>query len=472
MSILSVGSVNVDGVVTGLSTSSLIDELAKVSGGTVDLMKQKVTDLETKEALYVSLNSRLDTLDEALDAIQDVDDFRSFSVSTEEGASYSVTADGDAIDGAYDITVKALAQAQIDLFELDGNSGLFSSASSSGIFDASGSVDITLDGTTTNVSVDTTTTLNQLAADIDDIDGVTAYVVQTQDADDTGTDEFVLIIQSDDTGLDGGSQRISYGQSGSFSETVASQAQQAGSNAELDISGTSVFSASNTITAIEGMTITAQSVDTSSYTTTLALDTSAMADKVNTVVAAFNGILSLISTNSSISDSGTNQDSVTLGAFVGESTPRTIVNRLRSILSADYGTALSITGRTAASQIGISTDGSSGLLEFSSSDFIEALNESQSDIESLFSDTDGSLSDAFRDEVKVYVQPSTGILAQLDDAIEDEIDAMEGAIDAEERRLELFKARLRRQFNNLETITSGLNTTSSFLTSFFAPKSS
>lgn len=472
MSIISLGTISFDGLATGLDTTSLINELVSVSSGSLNLMNQKVTQLETKQALYTSLNTRLKTMATALEAIQDEDDFREFSVSTEDDASYSVTADGDAIAGAYDITVTALAQAQVDLFELDGNAGLYSSATTSGIFDNTGTVDITLDGTTTNIAVDTDTTLTQLAADINDIEGVTAYIVQTQDADDTGTDEFTMIIQSDETGLDGGAQRISYGQSGAFSEVVTNESNQAGSNAVVDVSGTTITSASNTITAIDGMTIVAEKVAATSYTTTLALDTSAMSDKVKAVGSAINGIISLVSTNSKITSSGTNQDSISLGAFVGESTPRTIVNRLRTILSNDYGTALSISGRTAASQMGITTNESTGLLEFSSTDFIEALNESQGDIEALFSDTADSLADALRDEVKVYIQPSTGILAQLDDAIDGEIDTMEDTIDAEERRITKFKARLRKQFTGLETTTSSLKTTSSFLTSFFAPKSS
>jgi flagellar hook-associated protein 2 len=233
MSLISLGTVNFDGLVTGLNTTGLIDELAQASGRSVTLMNQKVTSLESKQSLYTTLNTRLAALDSALEAIEDSDDFREMGVTVEDDASYSVTATGEAIDGSYNISVEQLAKAQIDLFELDGNSGLFSTATTgiasfdattSGIFDNTGTVDITLNGDVTNISVDTDTTLTSLASDINDIDGITAYVVQTQDADDTGTDEFVLVIQADDTGEDGGAQRITYGQTGSFSEVVTGEA--------------------------------------------------------------------------------------------------------------------------------------------------------------------------------------------------------------------------------------------------------
>jgi flagellar hook-associated protein 2 len=440
-------------------------------------MQNKVTQLSTKESLYATLNTRLGALDTALKAIQDTDDFRSFSVTTEEDATYSVTATGEAIPGSYEITVNSLAKAQLDLFELDTGAGATSSFSSAttAIFASgeSGTVDISLNGTTTNISVDDTTTLTQMASKINAIDGITAYVVQTATSEDIGADAFSLVVQADETGLDGGAQRIIYGDSlTDASSSVSNEVKQAGSNASVDVSGTTITSASNTITAIEGMTIVAEKESATAYTTALALDTSAMSDKVSAIVDAFNSVISLVATNSKITSSGTNQDSIGLGAFVGESTPRTILQRLRSILSEDYGTALSISGRTSGSQLGIKTNGSTGLLEFSSTDFIEALNESQSDVEALFSSSSGSLSDAMRDELKVYIQPSTGILAQVDKGIEGEIDAMEASIDAEERRIEKFKARLRKQFTGLETITSSFKTTSSFLTSFFAPAKS
>jgi flagellar hook-associated protein 2 len=161
-------------------------------------MQNKVTQLSTKESLYATLNTRLGALDTALKAIQDTDDFRSFSVTTEEDATYSVTATGEAIPGSYEITVNSLAKAQLDLFELDTGAGATSSFSSAttAIFASgeSGTVDISLNGTTTNISVDDTTTLTQMASKINAIDGITAYVVQTATSEDTGADAFSLVV--------------------------------------------------------------------------------------------------------------------------------------------------------------------------------------------------------------------------------------------------------------------------------------
>lgn len=465
MSIISLGTVNVDGISTGLKTTELIDELAAAAGRSKTSMQKKVVELETKSTLFASLNTRMAALDAALEAIQEADDFRGFSVVTEDDASYTATASGEAISGSYDITVSAVAKAQIDHFSIGGATS-FGDQVATGLFSA-GDITFTVDGTDSAIAVDGTMTLVEFASQANAIDGLTAYIVQTATIEDTGADAFSLVIQSDDTGLDGGAARITV--TDTVAETIAFSSLQPGTNAIIDVSGTTVTSASNIITAIAGLTIVAERVDATSYTTSLALDTSSMADKISTIVDAFNAVVSLISVNSKVVSDGTNQDSVSKGSFVGETTPRTILNRVRTLLSADYSSDLGISGRTSASQIGIST-GQNGLLTFSSSDFIEALNESQSDIEDLFSDTAGSLSDSLRDELNVYIQPSTGILAAVDDALEDQIDTLGNDIDAETRRIEKFKARLRKQFTALEVLTASLNSTSSFLTSFFAAK--
>jgi len=469
MGLISLGTVNIDGVVTGLDTTTLIDELASAAGRNKTLMETKKTALQTKNSLFATLNTRLSALDAALEAVQDEDDFREFSVTTEDDASYSVTATGEASSGSFDITVSQIAKAQI--FHFETNSLTEWSSATDTIFSGAGDVSITLDGgTAETISVTTTTTLSDFAGQLNALDGITAYVVQVEEADETGgSDRFSLVVQADETGQNAGGARIAV--SDDFSGGSTDSEIQAATNALVDVGGTRIESASNTITSIEGMTINAKRVDATSYTTTIALDTSAMADKVSGIVDAFNSIVSLISTNSSFTSSGTNQDGVSLGAFVGESTPRTILNRLRSILSTDYASALSISGTTSGSQMGISTK-QSGLLTFTAADFIEALEDNQSDVESLFSDTSGSLADALRDELDVYIEASTGIIAQNRTTISEEIDRMDEGIDAAERRIAKFKARLRKQFTGLETITSSLKTTSSFLTSFFAPKSS
>jgi len=257
-------------------------------------------------------------------------------------------------------------------------------------------------------------------------------------------------------------------------------------------SGNTIESASNTITAIQGLTITAESVDSSNdYTSTVSLDSATMASKVNAVVEAFNAVVSFVGTQSLTTSSGTNQSAVTVGTFVGESTPRMILHRLRGILSTDFGTYLgrpsgsytdsavssfNQSHRTSLSQMGIKTL-QTGLLQFNSSAFTTALNSYQGDVEAIFSNTtnstgQNSFTTVMRTELNAFVDPLTGVIDQVTDALSEEIDDLNDSIAYENTRITRFQARLRNQFNALETLTSRFNTTSNFLTSFFAPKKS
>jgi len=408
-------------------------------------------------------------VDTALEAMEDEEDFREFTAATTDEDVFTVSADGDAVAGSYSVTINQLAQAQIHNITIGGTTRFEST--STAIFDSSerGEISVTVDdGTAVTVSVDSTTTLADLAGDLDDLDGISAYIVHIQDDSDTGTEEYQLFVQAEDAGEHEGGERFSIDFS-SLTHTVGTDDElQAAQNATATIAGQTVYSSSNTFSIIEGIDITA--VSTGTATASISLDTTSMATKVETFVDAYNAVISFIDSNSSYSGSGTNQSSVSIGAFVGESAPRYIQQRLSSIITSDYGSALSLsssTQRTALSQIGITTDEDTGELEFSSSVFTTALGDYQSSIESLFSDTSGSFSDSMRDALDTYVDTSSGIITSLKTTISNNVDRLEDTLEYHNTRLTKYRARLQAQFTQLESLTSAFDTSSAFLTSFF-----
>lgn len=469
--ITGLGSVSLSGAATGLNTSALIDELVAVAAGPKNQVQTKITNYETLSTLYATLNTRVTAVDTALAAIEDAEDFREFTGTTTDEDVFTVATDGDAVAGSYTITVNTLAAAQIHNVTVEGTTS-FSSTSDT-IFAAgeAGDISITVNGgTAETVSVDDTTTLAGLASSINDIEGISAYVVQTATEDATGADAFQLFVQADTAGLHEGGDRFSLDFTGLTASTGSDTAIQSGLNASATIAGQTVTSATNKFEAIDGITINA--VSTGTAIATVALDTTAMSDKISTFVDAYNGMVSFIASNSTFASEGTNQDSVTIGGFVGESTPRFIQQRMSNLISADYGTALSLsssTQRTSLSQLGIKTN-STGLLTFTSSEFVESLDSYQSSVESIFSDTSGSFSDSMRELIDEVIDSTDGNIVNIQDTIEDAVDRLESSLDMHNKRLTKYRARLTKQFTRLESVTSGLNSTKSFLTSFFAPK--
>ena len=467
----SLGTVSSYGASTGINSAALIDELVNSISGPRNLVQRKINTSNQLSTLYTTLNTKMTTLDTSLSAIQDEEDFREFTGTSSDTDIATVSTDGDAVAGSYSVVINALATAQIADLTLNG-SDTFSAVTDT-VFGTgeSGSFEISLNGGTgTSITYDDTTTWGDLKDDIDDIDGISAYIVQLEEDDDLGTgDVFKLFIQADSAGLSEGSQRISFDFSSlDSSSTGATSDMQSGANASATIAGETITSDSNTFSVIDGIDITASSTGTVNIA--VALDTSAMAAKVQTFVNAYNDIFSFIDNNTSFSSSGTNQTSVTIGPFNGQSVPRFVKQRLQAIVGADYSSALSLsssTQRTALSQIGISTDEDTGLLEFSSSTFTTALGSYQSSIESLFSDTSGSMSDSMRDFLDSYIDPTTGSFDALQDELEDNVDRLENTLAFHNRRLTRYRARLQRQFTQLEALNSTFTGTQNFLTSFF-----
>jgi flagellar hook-associated protein 2 len=463
-----VGTVSTNGASTGINTSALLDELVNAASGPRNQIQNKINSYEQLSGLYSSLNTQLSTLDTSLSAIQTESTFREFSGTSTDSDVFTVDTDGDAVAGSYAITVTQLAQAQINNVAI-GGSVRYETATQT-IFGSgeSGTIAITINGSEETVSVTDATTVADLASSLDDIDGITAYIVQIQDDSATGTDEFQLFVQADTAGQYEGGDRLDFDFSNLTATAGSDNELQAGTNATATIAGQTITSATNTFTAIDGIEITA--VSTGSATATVALDTDAMATKVETFVDAYNSILSFIELHSSFSSSGTNQSSVSIGAFVGESAPRYVRQRMSTILTADYGSALSLsssTQRTALSQIGISTDEDTGQLVLNKTTFASAVTTYQSSVEALFSDTSGSFSDTMRDMLDTYVDTSTGVITSLTSTISSTTDRLEDALTVHDARLVKYRARLQDQFNRLEALTSSFNTTQSFLTAFF-----
>jgi len=464
------GSISTNGAATGLNTSALIDELVNAASGAKNQAVRKKANYEQLSSLYTTLNTKVKAIDTALAAIDDEDDFREFTGTSSDEDVFTVATDGDAVAGSYEIRINALAKAQIHNLTVEGTTSFASSSTAIFASGESGSISVTVDGgTAETISVDDTTTLAGLASSINDIDGISAYIVQTATEEATGADAFELFVQADSAGLYEGGDRFAFTYTGLTASTASDTSLQGASNASATIAGQTVTSATNKFEAIDGIEINA--VTTGTATATVALDTSAMADKVETFVDAYNGMVSFITANSTFSGSGTNQSSVSVGAFLGESIPRYIQQRMSNFISADYASALSLstsTQRTSLSQMGIKTE-DSGLLTFTSSAFVATLNDYQSSVEAIFSDTSGSFSDSMRDLIDEIVDANDGNLVTVQDTIGDAVERLESTIDFHDNRLTKYRARLVKQFTQLEAVTSGFDSTKSFLTSFFAP---
>jgi flagellar hook-associated protein 2 len=413
-------------------------------------------------------------LSTSLEDLQATNKFRSFTASNQTTDAFSVTVDGDATVGSYSLAVTQTAKSDILMI---GNAGSaasgFSSSTSTGAFTDGSVITFTVGtqtstsstGTITIDSSQSTNTLAQVSAGIDDIDGISSYVL-------FDGSEYFLVVQGDNTGA---SNAVFIDDSNdAFDKTAVATSGNmrvltAAADAQAYINGVSISSDDNKLENIEGMVIDISSTTGTSSTDTVdisvALDTTAVSSNISTFVIAYNAVIEFINERLTF-----NEDTGATGSFVGDSSVRNIVNNLRSIIGESYTSinptidSLALMGITTKS----TSDKDNGKLTFSTSTFLTVYSDFQSQVEELFSSTADNFSDTMIDALDSYIDPLTGILDTLDGALDDQKESLEDQVTRQESRIENFKARVRTSFEGMEALAGRLQGTSAFLTSFFA----
>ena len=90
--------VNIDGVMSGIDTSALIDAIMASSAAPKVTLEERIDEYEDKQSKLTELVSRLDTVQDSLEEIEDLSDFRSYAADYIENDEIEVTVDGDAVE--------------------------------------------------------------------------------------------------------------------------------------------------------------------------------------------------------------------------------------------------------------------------------------------------------------------------------------------------------------------------------------
>ncbi len=426
-------TVKVDGILSGIDTTSLINAMLSASGVPKQAIQARISSYEVKSERISDLVSRIEDLKTSLEDMEAIGDFRSFSASYEDSGAFAVEVNGEAVEGSYEIDISQMARAEqwVGL-------GFSDKSTDAGM---SGNLAFDYNGTTT--TIDTTgLSLTEIASEINDVDGVTAYVMNTGDA----TNPYRLVIQGDDRGAD-----YSFDFSASDGGVAASlgvddtaNRKVEASSALLTINGVDVTANSNTVTdAVPGMTITITGETDGPVTVDVSSDPDAIEDKVQAFVDAYNEVVNFISTNSMY-----DYDKGIRGAFVGESGVRRVSQGMAFRVTSAY-TGLS-QDYNALSLIGISTD-SDGKLSIDSEKFQEVLLAEPDQVADLFTSDAGFIT-AMKEQLDVYTDSSEGTLSVRKDTIEERISSMNDDVDAMQDRLDRLEARLRKQFTSMESV--------------------
>lgn len=358
-------ALSVDGLVSGLDTTSIISQLIELERRPIDLLEKKQETLAEQKSAWQEVNTRLLALETAANDIRTSNEFSAKSGvfksnNTNGGSVLSVTAGSDVAAASHAIVVSQLALAK----KSASNEAFASTTSAAG---ANGT--ITIDGTY-NISVSADDTLEEIKNNINASGAsVTASIIN---AGTSSSPQYKLIVSADDTGTDN-SFTITDVTNLSFGTTQSAQ------DAQFTIDGVSVTKSSNTVTdVIYDATISLETAG--SGTITFSVDYDTVVSNVNSFLSAYNDVADYIKEQFTY-----NQDQNTKGELFGNATLEMIQNQLRSIMSGSVPgiDATDSSNLAYLSQVGIKTDEEDHLV-MDEATFKDNLKSNFDDVRDLF----------------------------------------------------------------------------------------
>ena len=418
--------IQVDGLISGMDTTALIESIVSLSKAPIRTYEDKLTILSTQKGAVANLVNLMGTMEDYLEELEVLSDFRVFSAEYPLNDAVRISVDGSAVAGTYEVEVQQLANSEMEVSD-----GFSDNPNDEGVI-TEGTFTVTYNGVDTDVVIDATnSSYNGLAAKLDAIVGLNAYVVDTG----VDTDPYRLVVQGEDTGAD-----YTIDVSG-LPLTLTKNSVAA--DAKFTVNGIAFENNGNEVTeALPGMSITISEVTTEAIAVVVDQDTAEMVDKVEDFVYAFNNVINYIDTQSDY-----DVESGIRGSFVGESTVRRVRNGLRTIVTAEYDGLGQ--DKDALSFLGITSD-SHGKRTIDGAELAEVLLDHTAQIEAMFTSDDG-VGKALLAQIDVYTDGIDGTLTMKTDSIEAQIDDVQDMIADYEDRADTYEARLRQQFINMET---------------------
>lgn len=443
-------SISVDGIISGIDTSGLISDLVNAYSVPKTLLEDEINDYNALQEALTGLSSRLGDLQTSLEDLASEDDIREYSVNYTETDAFIAEASGEAAEGIYSVEVTSLATSELEV------SQGFADSQSLGTI-SQGDLVVTVGGEDTTITIDgTNDSLSELAAALDEVDGLSAYVMNTGDA----AEPYRLVVQGTDTGS---ANTIEFDTSGLVGAgTVPSFTEQkAAADAQLSINGIDVTSASNNVTgAIQGFSLTLTGVTTEAVDVSVALDSDAVQDKFQTFVDAYNEVLDYVATNSNAQDQ---ESGIQAGIFNGDSSVRRILSGMSSKVATNYpGSSAEL---NSLALMGISLD-NDGKLSIDSAEFKAALDDDRDSVMAMFTE-EGGFGVALSESLDIHVDSTDGTIKQRSDGIDTAVEALEDQVGRWEERILSYEARLRSGFASFESAAGALQGTAQFIASYF-----
>lgn len=439
----------VDGLVSGLDTTTIINQLIQIQAAPQDRLKSSLSSTQAEVTAFQAVNTKMAGLQGAADKLAQSAAWGSVS-ATSSSTAVAATASSGALTGALTFSVQALAAAKSSI-----SSQTYSSTTASGAI-----TDIPLeirngDGTLRASISPTGTSLADVvrAVNSSSTAGVSAAAVQVS----PGVYRLQLTSKTTGTASDFSVTGAGNAPLAGLSFTTVTAAKDALVHVGDAAAGYDVTSSSNTVEGLmPGLTVKLGAL-ADDVTVRTAQDTAAITSAVQGFVDAMNAALSTIKTQSSSGTVGAGGARTGVGALSGEGSMRTLSTALLNTITSGVGGA-------SLSQLGISTS-RDGTVQFNATTFADALAKDSAAVQRTFAATDPAatgLAVAVADLAK-RTSGSTGSIALSIQGRTATIDDLGKRIADWDDRLAASRLTLQRQYSALETALSTMKSQATWL---------
>lgn len=462
-------SITSTGVGSGLDVNSIVTGLMSTEKQPLQRLQREASSYQAQLSAFGSLQSQLSSLADIAGRLAATDAWSPMQTTSSDSTSVSATATAAATAGPHTVEVQKLAQSQVLA------SGWFSSSNA-----AVGTGTLVLDiGTTaagvftpksgsSPVSITIDAAHNTLAGVRDAINaanaGVTASIVNGAAGaklvlrSASGAESSIRLQATDDDGANTDAAGLSAlawdpaAPAGSGANLTQTQAAQ---DAQFTIDGVALTSATNTSTALDGVTLNLTKETSAPVQLNVSVQQQAVTKNVNDFVNAWNALNSLLRNQTRADPSGQAN-----GALQADFTARTVLNGLRGMLQGSVsGIAGGAPASLASAGIQLQQDGSLKI----DSDKLSKLTAQPGQLAKLFAQAQsGSDADSrgFAVRFKAWASGLTGtggVLASRVEGLQGSVTANQKRQDSEQDRLDRVETQLRAQYQRLDSQMSTLN---------------
>ena len=464
------------GAGSGVDTTTLAQNLVEAERAPQKaLIDKKIANCEAKVSGFAAMSYVLSTVKDAFSALSDESSFNGVTAKSTNTSAFNVTTAAGAAVADHQISVLSVAKPQRSL--TSGFATSTSQINSGSAFTLS----LVSGGTTQTLSIPASATtptgvVNAINAKSSTW-GISAQLINTG-----GTNPYKILL----TGKSGATNSFTLSADSSVSDflvdptytngaaSAGGSPVQAASDASAVIDGVAITRTTNTIdNVIKGVTFDLYTPTDTTATVSLTRDTTALKEKLTTLVTAYNDAHSMFGV---VTDPKSTVD--TYGhTLVGDSTVRTISDQLRNMFTGTSSTPGS--NMSQLWQIGISID-QNGTMQLDQTKLDTALSTKYDDVVTMMTGNlnnqsvysvrpNGIAGDAAKKLANMV--STTGLIATQSKAATDTETKYKADLDKLETRLQMLLDRYTKQFTAMNSFVGQTNSLKSSLKSTFASMS-